>query len=197
MFCNFKHVQYSTAEYSQLGYSPWRWLNGQYAEIFCFWFFSWISFPPAPEYSISTVSNFFENSWRYSQVKVHHRYQRPGPNGILRGLGQTDPWKNQKSKIPWHCPFKGSSNNAYISGDWYASLPSYILPAGKVTAEIKTILGSSPYNSCFPPELIVLVLPAKMDFSVFPPKRNFPVFPPKLTLAFFRYCTLYSRVQRF
>ena len=50
-------------------------LKGQCHEIFCFWFFSWISFPPAPEYSIMTVSNFFENSRRYSQVKVHHRWQ--------------------------------------------------------------------------------------------------------------------------
>ncbi len=45
-------------------------LKGQCHEIFCFWFFSWISFPPAPEYSIKTVSNFFENSRRYSQLKV-------------------------------------------------------------------------------------------------------------------------------
>ncbi len=51
-------------------------LKGQCHEIFCFSFFSWISFPPAPEYPIRTVSNFFENSRRYSQVKVHHRYQR-------------------------------------------------------------------------------------------------------------------------
>jgi hypothetical protein len=51
-------------------------LKGQCHEIFCFWFFSWISFPPAPEYPIWTVSNFFENSRRYSKVKVHHRYQR-------------------------------------------------------------------------------------------------------------------------
>ncbi len=51
-------------------------LKGQCHEIFCFWFFSWISFPPAPEYPIRTVSNFFEKSRRYSQVKVHHRYQR-------------------------------------------------------------------------------------------------------------------------
>jgi hypothetical protein len=43
---------------------------------FCFWFFSCISFPPDPEYSIKTVSNFFENSQRYSRVKEHHRYQR-------------------------------------------------------------------------------------------------------------------------
>jgi hypothetical protein len=38
--------------------------------------FSSISFPPAPEFSIKTVSNFYENSRRYSRVKVHHRYQR-------------------------------------------------------------------------------------------------------------------------
>ncbi len=51
-------------------------LKEQRHEIFCKWFFSWISFPPAPEYPIRTVTNFFENSQRYSQVKVHHRYQR-------------------------------------------------------------------------------------------------------------------------
>ncbi len=31
---------------------------------------------------------------------------RNDPNGILRGLGETDSWKNQKSKISWHCRFK-------------------------------------------------------------------------------------------
>ncbi len=51
-------------------------LKGQCHEIFCFWFFWWISFPPAPEYCIRTVSNIFEKSRRYSQVKVHHQYQR-------------------------------------------------------------------------------------------------------------------------
>ncbi len=51
-------------------------LKGQCNEIFCFWFFWWISFPPAQEYCIRTVSNFFENLRRYSQVKMHHRYQR-------------------------------------------------------------------------------------------------------------------------
>ena len=51
-------------------------LKRQCHKIFCFWFFTWISYPPAPEYSIRTVSNFFKNLWRYSQVKVHHRYQR-------------------------------------------------------------------------------------------------------------------------
>jgi hypothetical protein len=37
--------------------------------------FSWISFPPAPEYSIKTISIFFENSRRYLQFKVHHQYE--------------------------------------------------------------------------------------------------------------------------
>ncbi len=46
-------------------------LKGQCHEIFDFWFFPWISFPQAPEYTIRAVSNFFENSWRYSQ-QVHH-----------------------------------------------------------------------------------------------------------------------------
>ncbi len=50
-------------------------LMGQFHKIFCFWFFSWISFPPAPEYPIRTVSNI-EKSQRYWQIKVHHRYQR-------------------------------------------------------------------------------------------------------------------------
>ncbi len=51
-------------------------LKGQCHAIFCFWFFSWISFPPAPDYSIKTVSNFFENSRRYSQLKCQrHQWQ--------------------------------------------------------------------------------------------------------------------------
>ncbi len=48
-------------------------LKGQCHEIFCFWFFSSISFPPTPENPIWTVSNFFEISRRYSQLKVDHR----------------------------------------------------------------------------------------------------------------------------
>ncbi len=51
-------------------------LKGQCHEIFCFWFFSCINFPPAPEYPIRAVLNVFENSRRYSLVKVCHRYQR-------------------------------------------------------------------------------------------------------------------------
>ncbi len=78
-------------------------------------FFSWVFFlnhlPPSPENNIRVISNFSENLRRYSQVKVHHRCQlrrctlscdylrkfskkiRNGPNGILRGLGETKSWK--------------------------------------------------------------------------------------------------------
>ena len=51
-------------------------LKGQCHEIFCFWFISLISFPQASDYTIRVVSNFFENSRRYSQLKVCHRCQR-------------------------------------------------------------------------------------------------------------------------
>ncbi len=54
------------------GYSFLQSFKGTVSRDFCYWFFSEISFPPAPEYPIRTVSNFCENSRRYSQVKVHH-----------------------------------------------------------------------------------------------------------------------------
>ncbi len=51
-------------------------LKGQCHKIFCFRFFPWIIFPQVPENNIRIISNFFENSRRYSQVKVHHRCQQ-------------------------------------------------------------------------------------------------------------------------
>ncbi len=33
------------------------------------------TFPQAPDNNIWIISNFFENSRRYSQVKVHYRWQ--------------------------------------------------------------------------------------------------------------------------
>ncbi len=51
-------------------------LKGQCHDIFDFWFFSWISFPQAYEYTSTAFSIFFENSRRYSRLKVHHRCQR-------------------------------------------------------------------------------------------------------------------------
>jgi hypothetical protein len=51
-------------------------LKRQFHEIFDFWFFSWISFPQASEYTNTAISIFLENSRRYSQLKVHHRCQQ-------------------------------------------------------------------------------------------------------------------------
>ncbi len=51
-------------------------LKGQCHKIFWFRFFSWITLPQAPVKNIRIISNFLENSRRYSQVKVHHRCQR-------------------------------------------------------------------------------------------------------------------------
>jgi hypothetical protein len=51
-------------------------VKGTVTRDFLLLVFFMVSFPPAPEYSIQTVSNFFKNSRICSQVKVHHRYQR-------------------------------------------------------------------------------------------------------------------------
>ncbi len=58
-----------------------KYLKGQCHEIFCFRFFSWISFPQAPDYTIRAVLNFFENLRRYLQLKVFHRSLTPVANG--------------------------------------------------------------------------------------------------------------------
>ncbi len=58
-------------------------LQGHSHEIFCFWFFSWNSFPTAPEYPIRTDLNFF---WKFFPFEILY-----DPTGIIRGLGVTDP----------------------------------------------------------------------------------------------------------
>ncbi len=46
-------------------------IKGTVSRDFRLQVFFMIQFPPAPEYPFRTVSNFFENSRRYSQLKVH------------------------------------------------------------------------------------------------------------------------------
>ncbi len=84
-----------------------RSLKGQCHEIFCFWSFSWISFPPAPEYSLKAVSNFFENSRRYLQLKVCHRCQRH--------RWQMEKISNQKNFNNFVWSPLGSRGNIYIN----------------------------------------------------------------------------------
>ncbi len=92
--CKLKAAQYSTQDWVKgvslcLTYTncriihsffnvtkDWTSLKGQCHEIFDFWLFSWISFHQAPEYTKRVVTNLFENSRRYSQLKVCHRCQR-------------------------------------------------------------------------------------------------------------------------
>ncbi len=66
----------STTPPKNCSVDPTKLLKRQCHEIFCFRFFSWIAFPLAPDNNFRIISNFFENSQRYSQVKVHHRCQR-------------------------------------------------------------------------------------------------------------------------
>ncbi len=91
-------------------------LKGQCHEFFCFWFFFMNQFSPSPpEYPIRTVFNFFGNSRRYSQVKVHHRYQRhrwqicefsKTALMVFSGAwGKQIHEKNPTSKNSCYCPF--------------------------------------------------------------------------------------------
>ncbi len=57
-------------------FSFFDFFKGTVSRDFLLLVFSWISFLQAPEYTSRAVSNFFENSRRYSQLKVDHRYQR-------------------------------------------------------------------------------------------------------------------------
>ncbi len=52
-------------------------LKGQCNKIFCFWFFFTNQFPPSPRVSHQDRFKFFPKfADIYSQIKVHHRYQR-------------------------------------------------------------------------------------------------------------------------
>ncbi len=122
--------------------SPKSSLKGQCHEIFCFRFFSWISFPPAPEYSIKTVSNFFENARRYLQLKVCHRCRQHG--------WQMEKIFNQKNFNNFVWSPLGSRGNIYInfclqvyfqgSPAWYCShyLPPVSTTQGKLVAKFAT-----------------------------------------------------------
>jgi hypothetical protein len=50
-------------------------LKGAWHEIFDFRFFYESVSPSPTEYLIGTISNLYENSWRYSKVKVSQREQ--------------------------------------------------------------------------------------------------------------------------
>ncbi len=57
---NFQSIEFPIKIRSTHYNCPARAVSGQCHEIFDFWFFSWISFPQAPEYTKRAVSNFFK-----------------------------------------------------------------------------------------------------------------------------------------
>ena len=59
-------------------------LKGVWHEIFDLSFFSWISVPQAPKYSIGAVFNFFENSRRHLRIQGYHRCQRHRRKAVQR-----------------------------------------------------------------------------------------------------------------
>jgi hypothetical protein len=57
-------------------------------------------------FSFATGVNNTGGAPSAANISANFRKNSNGPNGILRGLGETGSWKNQKSKISWHYPFK-------------------------------------------------------------------------------------------
>ncbi len=109
-------------------------LKGQCHEIFDFWFFSWISFPQASEYTITAISNFFENSRRYSRLKVHHRCQwhRSQMEKILRQKNfKNFAWAPLSSRVNIYINFC-LQIHFQVSAAWYCS--HYLPPASLTPA---------------------------------------------------------------
>ncbi len=94
--------------------------------------------PQAPENNARVISYFFENTRRYSQVNVHHRYHRHRWCTLRREFskkfetalmvysgtwGETIHKKNLKSKILWHCPFK---NHSFQTNDDLSQLRRFL-----------------------------------------------------------------------
>ncbi len=93
-------------------------LKWQCHEIFCFLFFSWISFSQDSDYTIRAVSNFSKirgdisssNLPPVSLIPVVHLDLRISPRiyekNSKRAGGKLIHEKNQQQNISWHCPFK-------------------------------------------------------------------------------------------
>ncbi len=103
-------------------------IKGTVSRDFLLLVFSWINFPQASDYTIRAVLNFFENSRRYSQLKVCHRCQRH--------RWQIEKIFNQKNFYNFFWSPLGSRGNIYInfclqvhfqvSAAWYCS--NYLPP---------------------------------------------------------------------
>jgi hypothetical protein len=139
-------------------------LKGQCHEIFCLWFFSWISFPQASDYTSRAVSNFFENSQRYLQLKVWHRCQRH--------LWQMEKTFKQKNFNNFVWTPLGSRVNIYInfclqvhfkvSATWYCC--HHLPPVSLVSAAILLPVSLTPVAN-FPPVSLIPVVHLDLRIS--------------------------------
>ncbi len=75
-------------------------------------FSDWRFFP------FATCVNDTGGAPRAANISANFGKIQNGPNKILRGLGETDSWKNLKSKILWHCPFNVVVRLAVPGGAW-------------------------------------------------------------------------------
>ncbi len=56
------------------------------------------------------------SSWIFEKIQN-------GPYGLLRGLGETDSWRNLKSKISWYCPL---ARLCVSRNPWFQKIVSYL-----------------------------------------------------------------------
>ncbi len=80
-------------------------LKGSLTRDFFLHCFSWISVPRAPGYPIRIVSTFLKI------CEYIHEFSKKFETALMvysKAWGKLMHEKNQKSKISWHCPFKGT-----------------------------------------------------------------------------------------
>jgi hypothetical protein len=74
-----------------------------------FFLFAPLLLTPVANLMLRISPQIFEKIWNSS-------------NGIIRGLGETDSWKNQKQKILWHYPFNALYRTSFLIVIWFAEV---------------------------------------------------------------------------
>ena len=100
-------VPFRIKKLSFLDWSKYN-LKGQCHEIFDFRFFSWISFPQAPEYLARAVSNLFKNLPQVSLTPVTNLQRWPAAHIFVQ-----------------ICKFLGSIRNCNSANFWDMRVPKF------------------------------------------------------------------------
>ncbi len=119
--------------------------------------FSRISFPLASEYPIGNISNFYENSWRYSQSCVNRRCQHQRLTFTFEYLrkfrkhSKWPPWYTQEPGGNWFMKKTWSQKSRVRlplrSLDWF----SLLFIEKKVRVSPTRLLKSSSFSVCIYP----------------------------------------------